>query len=642
MKKFLHNKTKMIFQAAIVGLILVLLIMGYRGTELEKYCPFGGIMSLGSKLWMGSMSCSMSMQQVSMGIALILGVILFSKLFCGYICPIGTTTEWLNKLYSRIGKTITLKGKTDRILRLGKYVLLFFTAYFTITSSELWCKNFDPYYATVSGFDSDVVLWAGILTIIAVVFISVFIRFFWCKYACPLGALSNIFQNAVIVIPVILLFVILRVAGMNIDILWLILTLCIIGAAIEIFRFKFFTLSPFKITVDKNICTSCKLCDKSCPQGIDVSEYETVTHPDCNLCLDCVKACKTDGAISLAHTKFNWIPPVAIVVLFGLGLFISKQFTVTTLSERWDNFEQVSNVETYSMEGLKTVHCYGSSKSLATKLMRTKGIHGLDTWADGNKIKIYYDSSILSETDIKKSIFNPSKYRLRSYTGEDIPETVSSYDYPVEGVFDTYDNIDLINMLMENEAICGMSTNFGEPVNITVVYKTSELTPAEIKELIEQPYYTKKSNGSEEKVKVAFECTTEGKDLGTMTYREFLDEYFKSYDRKINKYDEKDKSSFAVYEIGLPGADNSTYFRRMPYMLSHLSHNDNIVRMRTLYTDRAVMQIYFVKDAISEQEIYNLLTSEKLTVMLRNGESREFDNIFKFEEPAGIVDVQIK
>ncbi len=640
MKRFFHNKTKMIFQAAIIGLILVLLFLGSRGPDLEKYCPFGGIMSLGSKLWIGSMSCDMSSQQIFMGIALVLAVILFSKLFCGYLCPIGTVTEWLNKLYSKVGKNITLRGIWDKVLRSGKYILLFFTAYFTITTSELWCKKFDPYYASVSGFDGDVVLWAGILTIITVIFLSVFIRFFWCKYVCPLGALSNLFQNSIIVFPVILLYVVLVVAGLNINILWLILVLCIIGAAIEIFRFRFYTISPFKIKVDKDHCIDCGLCDKACPVGIEVSKYETVTHPDCTLCLDCVKECKTDNAISLANTKFTWIPPVAIVVLIVFGIFMSKQFSMTTLSERWDNFEQVGKVEIFEMEDLKSVNCFGSSKSLQTKLMRTKGIHGLDTWADQNKIKIYYDGNQLTDTDIKEAIFTPSKYRVRNYTGDEIPESVTVFSVPVDEVFDTYDNNNLIRMLQEHEAICGISTNFGEPIEVEIAYKTGELTPAEIRETIDRGYVIRKTSDGEEKITVHFECASDGEIVKTMTYREFLDEYFQAYDRRFNDYDEKALGELAIYEIGMPNADSSTARRRLSFMTSHLSFNDNIVRFRTLYTDRSVAHVYFVKNAITEEEIYDLLTREKLTVMLRSGDTKEFDNPYTFEKPARVVDLE--
>ena len=640
-KNFLHNKTKLLIQGGILALLVVLLFLGYRATQLEAYCPFGGLLSLGSKLWLGSMSCTMGSQQVFMGLALVLAVILFSKLFCGYVCPIGTVTEWLNKVYSRFGKSLVLRGIWDRILRLGKYVLLFFTAYFTITSSELWCKNFDPYYAAVSGFDADVVVWAGILTIFAVIFLSVFIRFFWCKYACPLGALSNIFQNFWLFVPIIAVYVILALVGVKINILWLILALTIMGAAVEIFRFKFFSISPFNIKVNHTNCTNCGLCDKNCPVGINVSQYETVTHPDCTLCMDCVKGCPESDAIKLDNTKSKstWIPPVALVVLFFVGLLMSKQFTLTTLSERWGGFENLEQVETFEMAGLKSIHCWGSSKSLQSQLSRKSGIVGLDTWANKNKARIYYNPKVINETGVKKAIFNPSKYRIREYSPEEQPETVTIFEVPVEGLFDTEDNYDLIRMIKTEEAVCGFATTYGEPVVAKIVFKTGELSPEEIIEIIEQDTYVKETSDGQEIVDVEFECATEGELVDTLAYSDFIREYFKGYNRKFNSYDEVSQDSIQVYEIGFPGADNSSIRRRLSFLSSHLSFNDNIIRIRTMYTERPILRVYFKKGQVEPQEIYNKLTAPKLTVMLRSGDTKDFPNNFKFEKPTEVFPV---
>ena len=86
-----------------------------------------------------------------MGVALFIGIVLFSRLFCGYICPLGTISEWIGKLGDRMKVRITLKGFADYALRFLKYALLFITFYFTLKSSELFCKKFDPYYGAVSG-----------------------------------------------------------------------------------------------------------------------------------------------------------------------------------------------------------------------------------------------------------------------------------------------------------------------------------------------------------------------------------------------------------------------------------------------------------------------------------------------------------
>ena len=196
MKK--QNWYKLVYQFAIIG---ILVFMGFRllidkayAPDFEAYCPFGGLQALGSFFTMDSLSCAMTSTQIMMGVALFIGIVLFSRLFCGYICPLGTISEWIGKLGDRLKVRITLKGFADYALRFLKYALLFITFYFTLKSSELFCKKFDPYYAAVSGFNSDVVLLWALIAIGALVIGSLFFRLFWCRYLCPLGALSAIFK----------------------------------------------------------------------------------------------------------------------------------------------------------------------------------------------------------------------------------------------------------------------------------------------------------------------------------------------------------------------------------------------------------------------------------------------------------------
>ena len=196
MKK--QNWYKLAYQFAIIG---ILVFMGIRllidkayAPDFEAYCPFGGLQALGSFFTMDSLSCAMTSTQIMMGVALFIGIVLFSRLFCGYICPLGTVSEWIGKLGDRMKVRITLKGVADYALRFLKYALLFITFYFTLKSSELFCKKFDPYYAAASGFNTDVVLLWALIAIGALVIGSLFFRLFWCRYLCPLGALSIIFK----------------------------------------------------------------------------------------------------------------------------------------------------------------------------------------------------------------------------------------------------------------------------------------------------------------------------------------------------------------------------------------------------------------------------------------------------------------
>ena len=90
--------------AAIAGTVLWA-TFGDHPVDVEKYCPFGGLQAFGTYLVRNSLACSMSMLQIMMGLVLAAGVILFSKLFCGYLCPLGTVGEAMG----RVGEKLRLR-----------------------------------------------------------------------------------------------------------------------------------------------------------------------------------------------------------------------------------------------------------------------------------------------------------------------------------------------------------------------------------------------------------------------------------------------------------------------------------------------------------------------------------------------------
>ena len=127
----------------------------------EAYCPMGGLQAFVTYLVRGSLPCSMSSLQILMGLALAAAVILFSKLFCAYLCPVGTIEDLLIRLRKKL-KLISFRPRrgdvADTLLRLVKYGLLFWIFYMTATASELFCKNLDPYYAVATGFKGEITL----------------------------------------------------------------------------------------------------------------------------------------------------------------------------------------------------------------------------------------------------------------------------------------------------------------------------------------------------------------------------------------------------------------------------------------------------------------------------------------------------
>ena len=317
------NTIRTTLQLAVLGLLAYVAVRPLFGggytADFEAYCPFGGISSLTSKLNQGTMSCTMGENQILLGIGLLVGVLLVGKLFCSYVCPIGSLSEWLGRLGARWKLRRELPARVDRPLRLLKYVLLFVTLYFTMTSSELFCKEYDPYFATANLFgNTDTVLWFAVPATLLTVLGAVFYRLFWCKYLCPVGAVSNIFLNVAVSGGIIVAFAAARLLGAEVSYVWLLLALVAAGAVTEVGFLRSFLLPLPRITRDSARCTDCGLCDKKCPQGIPISQYATVTHTDCHLCSDCVYACplkNTLGVGSTARPAFKYLAPAATVAV---------------------------------------------------------------------------------------------------------------------------------------------------------------------------------------------------------------------------------------------------------------------------------------------------------------------------------------
>ncbi len=105
--------------------------------NFEAFCPFGGLQAITTFFRNGALACSMDSMNVMMGGMLVLSTILVSKLFCGYVCPVGTFSEGLSKLGKRFRiPKYEIGGIPDMALRSLKYILLFITFYFTIGSDE--------------------------------------------------------------------------------------------------------------------------------------------------------------------------------------------------------------------------------------------------------------------------------------------------------------------------------------------------------------------------------------------------------------------------------------------------------------------------------------------------------------------------
>lgn len=627
-----NNWFKLFYQFAILALLLY---MGIRifidrlyTPDFEAYCPFGGLQALSSYFTRDSIACAMTSMQIMMGAMLFLGVILFSKLFCGYICPIGTVSEWIGKLGNKLKIRFNMPRIPDLMLRALKYSLLFITFYFTLKSSELFCKKFDPYYAVASGFNTDVViLWASIALGVLVLG-SLFFRLFWCRYLCPLGALSNIFKFVWWFAGIVILYIILTVAGVKVPYWILLMVLSVAGYILEIVFLKKVHPSLVHITRNTDTCTNCSLCSKKCPQGIDVAKMEKVTHVDCNLCGDCLYACPEKDTLNINKRNMKWLPAAVLAVLIVIGLVLGKVYELPTIDVKWGTEEQVANAGTFTMSGLKNVKCFGSSTAFANQMKRIKGIYGVATFVGSHTVKILYDKSLYDDVKLQQLIFVPEK---RILTSQATPfGSVEYYTLTVDHFFDPLDATYLANLLKQKTSACGYQTDFACPVIIRIYFPAGKETDKEtLTRILESKSLVYSVNGIDLKVKLNYKVVTiSGPEvIPAINYSRAM---YSSFTMKFNKFSEFTQDVLSHYEM--PMGDNAQLREWYSYIGSHLSNYKGIVGFETVLdsTGTEMGRIFFVDSLLTGDKVYEALNADSLLLHYADGRTAKVVTPFDF------------
>ncbi len=578
----------------------------------------------------------MTSAQIVMGILMMVGVFLFSKLFCGYICPIGTFSEWLGKMGDKLKIRITIKGIMDKVLRSLKYVLLFITFYFTFKSNELFCKEYDPYYAIVSGFDIDVVVIYAAIAIALVILGSIFIRLFFCKYICPFGALANLLKFSIFFVFILIVYIILLRVGYEISYVWPLAIACAGGYIIEITGIGGKIFPATKITRNEETCINCNICNKKCPQAIDVANVKVVKDVDCNLCGECIVACPVDDTVQVNKRRYlRWLPPLAVVVLVITGLSLGEVIEVPTIDQQWVEPEEMTNTAVYTQEGLNSIKCYGSCMSFASKMKRVDGVYALAAYVGKNKVKITYDSTKLNPEKLQEAFFTPLKTPLKPIRKN--VENVQKVFVLLENFFDPYDFNYLSVLLRQNTEAVGLQIEFGCPVNVFIYFpENTEVDENELIELLESKSVTYESGGKPVTVNIDYEVV-KTPEFSLITREEYITLLFEPYVAKFNNHETYDSLVIETYR--LPMGKNATLKNRFPYIVSHLSNDNGIIEFRTQLNNeyKQVIDINYVDSMTNPGAIYEMLTSDSLYFTYRSGDKGSIENMFDFPEEGEIL-----
>lgn len=190
--------------------------------------------------------------------AILLVTLIFGRIYCSIICPLGVFQDVVNNLSSR------RKGKKNRFhfkpeSKLMRYGLLAFYLVALILGVQVAVALLAPYSAygrIVRIFLAPMGMgWAtltvAVLTLVAVALLAWTGGRSWCNTICPVGSFLGLISRFAIIRPVI----------------------------------------------DEDKCIGCHSCEKKCKASCIDSENKKIDYSRCVDCFDCISDCKA-GAIS--------------------------------------------------------------------------------------------------------------------------------------------------------------------------------------------------------------------------------------------------------------------------------------------------------------------------------------------------------
>lgn len=616
----IKNWPKYVLQwGVLVSLILVLsgLIPSIASSDPEAYCPMGGLQALATYLAQGSLPCSMTSLQVLMGLALVASVVLFSKLFCAYLCPLGTVQDIIKRLRIRFRiKSVKIANGSvvDKILRIIKYGVLFLIFYMTVEASELFCKNLDPYYAVATGFKGEITLWMSIVSICVLVIGSLAVDMFWCRYLCPLGAISNSLKFWGWIGALFAAYFVAQTVGANIPWAVLLGAFCIVGYILEVFnaRPKYQILHVLK---NESACNNCGLCTKMCPYHIDLRAFHNgkINHVDCTLCGECVAACANRALnIGIKENKVSNIrkavPAILAIALAAFGIWAGGKIELPTIDTRW-NTENIApeNLQTTTFDGLRTLKCYGSAMTLKAKMEKVPGVHGVRVFVRKQSADILYNAGVTSPEKIREALYVPSKCKVQQLD----PTAVKSLKVAVirtEGMYEKGDLENLGRIFKETgRKIYWLESEFACPLIIRVYMDNAEnLDEAWFEEIVEKEY----------------DFVEMEENVSRISTSEYIRNGFKPYKveirSRVEKFGSWPQHYFETSDLRYDEAGPA-----MPFLSNYLSQQEGILGIYFNLNEDLVptIKVRYV-EPMTEEKLRDILSRDSWTISSQ-GEMKE-------------------
>lgn len=260
-----------------------------RPPGVDGWLPIGSLVSL-RHFWENGFVNLIHPAGLIIFVVIMVTAFLFKKGFCSWVCPVGFVSEVLGDLSDKFfRRRLKPPAWLDWPLRMVKYLLLGFFIWailIQMTPQSIIDFVYSDYNKVADilmlRFFTDISPLA--LGVIASLFVlSLVVRGFWCRYLCPYGALLGL-----------------------------------IGL-----------VSPTRIVRNKETCTNCSACAKSCPVFIKVDKVNEVFSDECIGCMACVDSCPVNNTLELTVvTKKKKVPKIqwaiALLVIFWGSLILFK------------------------------------------------------------------------------------------------------------------------------------------------------------------------------------------------------------------------------------------------------------------------------------------------------------------------------
>ena len=194
---------------------------------------------------------------------LLLLTLLFGRVYCSVICPMGVLQDFFNWLGSKCKKNRFQYRKGCTVLRIVALVAFVLLMVFGLNGIALLVAPYSAFgrMANVvfhwSGFG--LTFWVALATLVVVGVLSFGWGRLWCNTICPVGTVLGFFSQ----------------------------------------------FSLLKPVIDTSKCNGCKKCARNCKAMCINPETHTIDYSRCVACMDCLENCSQHAIRYTTHKKQN-------------------------------------------------------------------------------------------------------------------------------------------------------------------------------------------------------------------------------------------------------------------------------------------------------------------------------------------------